>query len=247
MVKEKLFTPVKNREPISKIIAFQIEKAILTKKFLPGSKISSELQMCKEFNVSRSSVREAIRSLTSQGLLKVIKGKGIFVNEISIESVTYPLHKYLTLKLEREYVLDVVRARQMIEPGVAYYAAINYSDEDMILLKNDIRDLKNCKGGYSELAKLDTLFHMHLAKASKSLILPILLEPIHKLNPDIKSFVYANVNDAKKMAVLWHKKIYDAVIKRNADKARKTMQEHLIIAEKHAELMLKAIKSKIKT
>jgi DNA-binding FadR family transcriptional regulator len=49
------------------------------------------------------------------------------------------------------------------------------------------------------------------------------------------------------MAVLWHEKIYDAVIKRNADKARKTMQEHLIIAEKHAELMLKAIKSKINT
>jgi GntR family transcriptional repressor for pyruvate dehydrogenase complex len=238
-LKNTSFSPIQNREPVSKLIAIQIEKAILTKKFLPGSKIPSELQMCKQFGVSRSSVREAIQSLASQGLLKVIKGKGIFVNEISVESVTDPLHKYLTLKLEREYVLDIVRARQIIEPGVAYYAALNYSDEDQEILAKDLRTLRNCEGGYSELAKLDTLFHMHLAKASKNSILPVLLEPIHKLNPSIKSFVYANVKDAKEKAIIWHKKIYDAVIKRNPEGARKTMQQHLKIAEKHAELMLK--------
>ena len=70
--------------------------------------------------------------------------------------------------------------------------------------------------------------------------MPLLLEPIHRLNPDFKSFVYATVGEAKEMAVIWHKKIIDAVIDRDAEKARETMQEHLKIAEKHAEMMLAA-------
>lgn len=240
MSDNNMFSPVENREPLSKVIALQIERAILTKQFLPGSKIPSEFELCEQFSVSRTSVREAIQTLTAQGLLTVIKGKGIFVNEISIESVVDPLHKYLMLKLEREYVLDIVHARQIIEPGIAFYAALNHLDEDLILLRNDIKGLEDCEGGYSELAKLDTSFHMHLAKASRNYVMPLLLEPIHRLNPDFKSFVYATVGEAKVMAVIWHKKIIDAVIDRDAEKARETMQEHLKIAEKHAEMMLAA-------
>lgn len=240
MTDNNLFSPVESREPLSKLIALQIERAILTKQLLPGSKIPSELELCEQFSVSRTSVREAIQILTAQGLLTVIKGKGIFVNDISIESVIDPLHKYLTLKLEREYVLDIVYARQIIEPGIAYYAALNHNDDDLILLKEDIKGLEDCEGGYSELANLDTAFHMHLAKASRNYVMPLLLEPIHRLNPDFKSYVYATVGEAKETAVIWHKKILDAVIKRDAEKGRETMQEHLNIAEKHAELMLAA-------
>jgi GntR family transcriptional repressor for pyruvate dehydrogenase complex len=72
--------------------------------------------------------------------------------------------------------------------------------------------------------------------------MPLLLDPIHNLIPEVKSSIYASVSDAKGSAVIWHQKIFDAVKIRNAEKARSAMEEHLKIAEEHAKKMLKVQK-----
>ena len=76
--------------------------------------------------------------------------------------------------------------------------------------------------------------------------MPLLLDPIHKLIPEVKSTVYETVDDAKDSALIWHQKILDAVIEGNAQAAKSAMEEHLKIAEEHAERMLKAQKSDAK-
>jgi DNA-binding FadR family transcriptional regulator len=48
------------------------------------------------------------------------------------------------------------------------------------------------------------------------------------------------VSDAKNSAVIWHRRILDAILRRDADGARKAMEEHLLIAEEHAKQMLAA-------
>ena len=73
--------------------------------------------------------------------------------------------------------------------------------------------------------------------------MPLLLDPIHRLIPDIKSTVYATVNDAKESALVWHQRIFDEIAKGNAKRAREAMAEHLRIAEEHAEKMLNTNKS----
>ena len=198
--------------------------------------------MCAQFGVSRTSVREALRALEAQGIIEIIKGKGMFVNKISAETVTNPLQKYLKFRVDRNYVMDLVHARQILEPAIAYYAALNHNDEDIKRLTDDIKRLKVCSGSYQELANLDTMFHLNLARASRNRVMPLLLDPIHNLIPEVKSSVYASVSDAKRSAVIWHQKIFDAVKIRDAEKARSAMEEHLKIAEEHAEKMLKAQK-----
>jgi GntR family transcriptional repressor for pyruvate dehydrogenase complex len=145
---------------------------------------------------------------------------------------------YLQRSSERNYVLDIVHARQMIEPIIASYAAQKHVKEDELRLYEDIEALRMCEGDFTQLAKLDVQFHLDIAKASQNAIMPLILGPIHKLIPEIKSFVYATNKDAKESATFWHQKILDEIIRRDAEAAGSAMAQHLKIAEEHAEIML---------
>jgi GntR family transcriptional regulator, transcriptional repressor for pyruvate dehydrogenase complex len=243
-----MFNSIKDRVPIKQIITSQIEDAILSKKYLPGSKLPTENELCAQFNVSRTSVREALQTLSAHGLITVEKGKGIFVNRINSESVTNPLAKYLKQHLDRHTVTDIVRARQMIEPLIAQNAALNHTDKDIESLENDILQMEKSTKGFNELVELDMRFHYNLSLATKNQVIPLLLKVIQGLLPGLKSQVYANVDDAKEAAIIWHSKILDAVKQRNAELAYQSMVEHLEKAEEHAEqvLLLKETEDEIK-
>ncbi|MFZ1977393.1 MAG: FadR/GntR family transcriptional regulator [Bacteroidota bacterium] len=235
---DNIFIPVEKRRLLSSVVESQIEEAIRKKTFLPGEKIPSESQLCQQFNVSRTAVREALRMLSARGMINIVKGKGIFVCHISAETVMNPIRLYLEMKQERDYVFDLVHARQIIEPPIAASAALHHTEEDAEKLKKDQDDLEQSNGDYKELTRLDMLFHLDIAKASENSIIPLILDPIHQLIPPIKSSVYATVADAKQSAVEWHRKILIAILQRDAEGARAAMQHHLEIAEKHAEQML---------
>jgi Transcriptional regulators len=233
-----MFISVGNKSLLSNIVVSQIEKTIRSKVLLPGAKLPSELVLCQQFGVSRTAVREALRTLSARGLITIMKGKGIFVQNISAKTVTDPIQLYLEMQLQRDYVLDVVHARQIIEPPIAASAALHHTEEDAEKLKKDHYDLVHSDGDYKELSRLDMLFHLDIAKASENSLIPLILEPIHRLTPQIKSSVYATVTDAKKSAVEWHEKILSAILRRDAESARTAMIRHLEIAEQHTELML---------
>jgi GntR family transcriptional regulator, transcriptional repressor for pyruvate dehydrogenase complex len=238
MTTDSYFTPIGKRSLLSNVVEAQIEQAIRQKTLLPGMKLPSEAGLCQQFKVSRTAVREALRMLSARGLITIIKGKGIFVQNISAETVTDPFHLYLEMQLERNYVLDVVHARQIIEPPLAASAAIHHTEEDAEKLKKDQYELVHSDGDYEELSRLDMQFHLDIAKASENSLIPLILEPIHRLIPQIKSSVYATVSDAKRSAVEWHEKILSAILLKDAESARMAMIRHLEIAEQHTEQML---------
>jgi len=229
-----MFKQVGERLSIKEMILQQIEGAILSKQVKPGEKLPSEIELCRQFGASRTSVREALQSLSASGLITIEKGRGIFVNEISSQSVSTPLSKYLQMRLDEYYMLDLVKARQIFEPSIAYEAAIKHTDEDIEILRDDIEQLRKSNKGFKELAKIDMNFHQHLAKSTKNKVVPLLLEPLQKLMPEVKSTVYANIEQAKESALLWHEKILDAVENRDSELAYESMTEHLRIAEDHA-------------
>ena len=236
----KIFAPLGNRTILSKSVEDAIVEAIQSKKIETGAKLPPEMELCKQFGVSRTVVREALRALKSRGLISIIKGKGMFVRRISGEDAADPLHFYLRMNFERNYVMDIVRARQILEPAVAELASKNRTEEDIERLSSDIELLKTCDDKFTELSRVDTQFHIDIAKSSGNSLMPLLLEPIHRLIPEVKSSVYATVKEARESAVLWHERILNGIIKGNSQAARQAMVEHLKIAEDHAEQMLRA-------
>jgi GntR family transcriptional regulator, transcriptional repressor for pyruvate dehydrogenase complex len=187
-------------------------------------------------------IREAIRIVSAKGLTTIVKGKGIFVLAATADNVTDPLRLYLQLTSTRGYVLDVVHARQMIEPVIAAEAALHRTDEDLARLRRDIENLAACETNSPELAHCDMAFHRDVARASQNLIMPLLIDPIHRLMPEIKTSIYATVRGAKASAVEWHLKVLTMIEQKDAEGARAAMVEHLAIAERHARRMLQVKK-----
>ena len=91
-------------------------------------------------------MREALQMLSAKGLISIEKGRGIFVTGYSSDTVTNPMHTYLQLKSENNIVIDVIRARMIIEPSIAQYAAVNRDDNDLVIMKQNIEDMKNNLG-----------------------------------------------------------------------------------------------------
>ncbi|MBU1098919.1 MAG: FadR family transcriptional regulator [Bacteroidetes bacterium] len=233
-MEEQIFSQLASRQPISHTIANQIEDAILSKRFPPGSKLPSEAELCKQFGVSRTSVREALRILNTHGLVSIEKGKGVFVLNFSSENVTNIMLKFFEHRLEGDYAYDLVHARQMIEPGIAYFAAQNRTEEDLTELRDAIDGISNnVTGDLSIHTKYDLKFHLDLAKASKNKFMPLLLRPLQRLIPKVKSNILSFVDDARKSALIHHQIIYDFVEKNDSVGARRAMTEHLKIAEEH--------------
>lgn len=194
--------------------------------------------MCDQFGVSRTAIREALRTLSAKGLISIEKGKGIFIKGFSSENITEPMHRYLQLKGSKNYIFEVIHARQIIEPDLAAHAAINRSEEHIVKLKKDLLNMQEYKGDSAGFAKLDMAFHLDIAHASGNSIIPLILKPIHLLMPDIKARILTTVPGAKESGVGTHPQILDAIIDKDPVAAYKIMKEHLEGALKYAELMI---------
>ena len=233
-----IFIKVENREVLSKGIARQIEEAIHTKKLVIGTKLPSEAELSLQFGVSRTAIREAIRMVSAKGLLRIEKGKGIYVKELSADSVTDPIHLYLQTNIDENYALDIIHSRQIIEPSIAADAARHRTDEDIVRLRRDIELLVAYTGHNDGLAQMDMDFHLHIARATQNTLIPLMLEPIHRLMPAIKKSVYKAIDNAKDSAVEWHGKIVEEIIAGSPQGAFEAMKHHREIAEEHVKTAL---------
>ncbi len=86
-------------------------------------------------------------------------------------------------------------------------------------------------------------FHLDLAKATQNIIVPLLIQAINGLLPRIKPVVYAKVDDSKAVALIWYKKILDAVVNQDQETAFQEMIEHLRIVEVNARTVLETIEN----
>ncbi len=241
MNEKATFSTVGNRELLSKTVASKIEEAIRERVLKSGDKLASEFELASQFDVSRTVIREALRMLSGRGIVVIKKGKGVYVSGYSTESVVGPLHSYLKFSIPEDYAIDVINARQVIEPPIAAVAAITHDAQDSAILQKDWEDLNACpEDDHLELAKLDLRFHLDIAKATHNAIIPLMIEPIHRLMPAIKLSIYKVVHNSKTSALENHRKILTAILARDADGARNAMAFHLQIAEEHVMLTLKS-------
>src|SRR6202021_2836198 len=108
-------------------VAKQIERLIL-KKLKPGDKLPSERELAEMLQVSRSSIRDAIRGLELIGLVEPRQGAGTIVLEISADALVNPFAN--ALKRKQAMVGELLDFRKMLEPPLAARAATHASSEE---------------------------------------------------------------------------------------------------------------------
>src|SRR4030095_3390737 len=111
----------------------QIHELIKEGRFKARDQLPSERELAETFKVSRTSVREALRALESQGLIVSRTGMGNFVADLPVESLVAPLARFLIV--DKKELADVFEMRKLIEPQIAALAAERATESDIAQLK----------------------------------------------------------------------------------------------------------------
>src|ERR1700735_1877179 len=126
---------VVRRNKVYEEVAKQIERLIL-KKLKPGDKLPSERELAETLQVSRGSIRDAIRSLELLGLVEPRQGAGTIVRKTSVDSVKPFAAAW---KQRQEMVSELLDFREIIEPPLAARAARNVNIDQITTMERILR------------------------------------------------------------------------------------------------------------
>lgn len=224
------------RDKVYEGVAKQIERLIL-KKLQPGDKLPSERELAELLRVSRSSIRDAIRSLELMGMVEPRQGAGTIVREISSESLTNPLAN--VIKRKGELIHELLDFRMMLEPQLAARAATRVSDEEVAEMEDILdRQDKKVHEGESSVAE-DSEFHYAIALASGNSVVLKVLDTLMDLLRDSRERSL-QVEGRPQKSISGHRKILAAIKRRDSEAAKVAMRRHIEDVE---EIVLKVVNS----
>ncbi|WP_290596394.1 MULTISPECIES: FadR/GntR family transcriptional regulator [unclassified Archaeoglobus] len=230
-----MFKPIVNeRKPIYLQVLEVLRSSILSGKLKPGEKLPSERELAKLLNVSRTSVREALKLLAAQGLIKIVHGQGAFV---SAENPDHLVRKLFEVqKTDYKTIEDIMAIRRVLEVKAAEWAAKRASQEQLNQLRELIETTKNRISSQSEgtlltLIDHDNRFHTLIAESTGNIVLVNLMSNLLDFLAEIRSHTL-KIEGRQIKSLKEHEKIAEAVINRDPEKASKYMEEHLRSVEK---------------
>jgi GntR family transcriptional repressor for pyruvate dehydrogenase complex len=211
------------RNKVYEDVARQIERLIL-KKLRPGDKLPSERELAENLGVSRSSIRDAIRSLELMGVVEPRQGAGTIVCEISTNSLANPLAN--ALKRKEDLVNELLDFRKMLEPPLAARAATHASVDEIAEMEEILaRQDKKQRQGESTIAE-DSEFHYSIALASgNSVVLKVLDILMDLLRETRERSLQIQGRPQKSLA--GHRRILSAIKRRDAEAAKAAMRRHI--------------------
>ena len=211
------------RAKVYEEVARQIERLIL-KKLQPGDKLPSERELAETLGVSRSSIRDAIRSLELMGLVEPRQGAGTVVLEISTESLVNPLAN--TLKRKEELIGELLDFRKMLEPPLAARAASHASADEISEMEEILeRQQEKLRQGESAIAE-DSEFHYSIALASRNSVVLKVLDTLMDLLRDTRERSL-QVEGRQQKSLAGHRRILAAIKRHDAEDAKAAMRRHI--------------------
>ncbi|MGH7422888.1 MAG: FadR/GntR family transcriptional regulator [Candidatus Methylomirabilales bacterium] len=204
-------------------IVAQVKDLIALGKLRPGDQLPSERELSETFQVSRTSVREAIRALESMGFLETKQGEGTYIAssvETLLASVTSALNH------RRDFFLQVFEARKILEPAIAAIAAERATPELVEQLETILTEQARQVAEGETGVDADTRFHAALAEAAQNRVLLRLNEAImDSLRETRERSLQTDGRPARSLA--GHRQILAAIREQEPGSARKAMLHHL--------------------
>lgn len=202
-----------------------IKKFILEENFKVGDKFYSENQLTQKLNVSRSSVREAVRMLEVKGLVTVKQGKGIYITDVHGDS--YEAFREW-MRNNESALCEHFEVRLMIDPKAAGCSAEKAEEAEIKEMENILErfisysKIKNM----TNLIKADEEFHKVLAKSTKNRTLYMLMKTMTESLSEgwITSL---NIPGRIEKTIIEHRNIIEAIKSRNVENAENAMRTHI--------------------
>ena len=205
-------------------MAKRLAARITSGEWLPGEKLPSEAELCKAFDVGRSSLREALASLTFIGLIRVRAGGGSYVAEQPSAYFASPwLNKGMLT--DEKALADFVEARIILETQFAGLCAARITPEELAEMELLVEQMKAAVHNVDEFAKLDLSFHLAMAMAAKNEVLNNLSNMREQTMELITKSLLSE--EGTENALRGHIRILKSFRQHNPVKARDAMRHHL--------------------
>ncbi|MGQ9648062.1 MAG: FadR/GntR family transcriptional regulator [Thermodesulfobacteriota bacterium] len=225
-----MLIPLRKRRFTDHVVE-QLREFIVDQHLDPGQKLPPDSELAETFNVSRGTIREALHVLEHDGLVRIKKGPGggIFISEGNLIHVI----EAVSLAMCREQVAfeELLEARKSIEDRIVRLAALRATRKDLEDLARTLERMEKLEGDQELFVRWDTDFHLTLARAAKNKILLMFMTTLKEIHNRIISEVRLR-EDLFPSAIRYHRRIYEAVNKRDPEKASQMMIDHLEYFEK---------------
>jgi len=213
-------------------VARTLSLKIIRREYEPLSLLPNEEELCQQFDVSRTVIREAIRFLDAKGLVQVRPRIGTRVCDPSkwILNDSVLLKWRIDAELDIDLIKDLVELRSMIEPMAAGLAAKRASDEEIDRLVAAFEDMKTAETLDAQIAA-DMRFHLSILESCGNELVVSSLRPV--IESTLGSIFRRYMEfDAAKKSLKVHDEVVKAICERDSEKAITAMQNMIAYAEK---------------
>jgi GntR family transcriptional repressor for pyruvate dehydrogenase complex len=224
--RESQFGQVARDPSLADKVVQEITEAIVSGRLSAGQRLDSERELAEQFGVSRTVIREAVRSLVGQGLVETRAGRGVIVAAIGDDTVSRSMSLYLRSNPTIDYG-DVHEVRSGLEIEIAGLAAVRADEEDLRqlhALNDTLADLTAADA--ERAAHLDVEFHMAIAAATKNPLYKVLLASIGDVLLEVRRAAFAD-EKLMRYAVDAHGSILERLVAHDRTGAADAMRLHL--------------------
>lgn len=205
-------------------VVSQVHELIKQGRFKSGDQLPSERELAETFKVSRTSVREALRALETQGLIISRTGMGNFVADLPIESLVASLARLLIE--EKNALADMFELRKLIEPQIASLAAERATARDIERMKRILDKQKEQVERGATGVEADSQLHFAIGQATQNQAIQKLVSGL--LEVLSRSREESLQTEARRQASIQsHRAIVAAIEKHDQAKARDAMRHHI--------------------
>jgi GntR family transcriptional repressor for pyruvate dehydrogenase complex len=222
---EELFQPIQPTR-VSDSAVDQILNLIAEGHLKPGDRLPSERELVRQLEVSRASVREALRALEARDVIEVKPGSGSFVRGSGQDEAGPNWVPWLLA--HRHEIMQLVELREALETRAAYLAATRASQKQIEAMKNAIDRMSEAiENGDPDLTvQADKAFHESVAKACGNELMAYLLNSANEALADPRSAILSLPGRATK-SLAEHRLIWQAIANRNPKQAETAVLHHI--------------------
>jgi GntR family transcriptional regulator, transcriptional repressor for pyruvate dehydrogenase complex len=206
-------------------IVQQIEESIVKGTLKPGDQLPAERELAQRFGVSRTAVREAVKALREKGLVEAYSGRGTFITDGTTHAVRQSLD--LMVKIgQPEGSTHLAEVRAILEPEIAALAATRIQEAELATMREAVAIMDRAGQDPDAYIEADLDFHLALAEGAANPLILALLDSIVGLLREQRLRIF-KVPGGPERGQVHHKRILEAVERRDAEAARDTMRAHL--------------------
>ena len=237
--------PAPTLEPIhvprsSEVLASQLRVHILDGSIADGMSLPSERDLVVQTGLSRGSVREALRILHTEGLITTRPGR--LGGSVARRPGDDALARYIGFFVKGRGIslMSLLQVREAIEPSIASLAATNRTQENLAELAAISKRLEDAYANVPVYLAENVNWHVAVASASHNELLKAFITAISSLVLKASAIENFASDEVRSLVIKAHRRILEAIVKRDADAAGRRMARHLAALTKQMQAFVSA-------